>query len=205
MSFSLAVLLAILKNRAGDVYTKAQVDTAIATAITRTIIWKPCISSAGYANDIAALTAQYPDAVEGWTASISQSNKLYRYDFTTASWLEISSAEIPLASNVLDGRMSKEDFIKLEALPTGTSLSSALSAKENSLGNPVTTGLFLSSTPSGIRSWALPPAYEPNVLVQSTAPIGREKLIWIDSYSIPRYWDTVSSGWIECDIDGGSY
>lgn len=67
-------------------------------------------------HDYEELLATYPDAENGWTVFVHTEGIRYRYDGFSEEWVAIDSVggEFPLASETLDGMMSKEDYIKLK-------------------------------------------------------------------------------------------
>lgn len=62
------------------------------------------------------LSETYPSPENGWTVFVHNEGIRYRWDGTTEEWMAIDSVggEFPLASETLDGMMSKEDYIKLK-------------------------------------------------------------------------------------------
>lgn len=60
---------------------------------------------------------------DGWVVNVKDTNYTYRYDAPEDKWIAISANAIPLASEEVDGLMSKEDYaylrqIESEILPT---------------------------------------------------------------------------------------
>lgn len=96
-------------------YTREEVDNKI-SQITSGIEWKPSVETF---ND---LMSTYPDAKDGWTANVRDTDITYRHkgDGTGAeSWIAISANAIPMASTQVDGKMSKEDKAKLDGIQSG--------------------------------------------------------------------------------------
>lgn len=64
------------------------------------------------------LLTVYPLPENGWTVFVHDDGIRYRYDGFTNEWVAIDSVggEFPLASETLDGMMSKEDFNKLKGI-----------------------------------------------------------------------------------------
>lgn len=87
-----------------DKYTKNETDNLISGAIS-SLIWKNDVA------EFADLATEYPDAIEGWTSVVNNENKIYRFDGT--NWVPIGDITIPMATASVDGKMSKEDFVKL--------------------------------------------------------------------------------------------
>lgn len=87
-----------------DKYTKNETDNLISGAIS-SLIWKDDVA------EFADLATEYPDAIEGWTSVVNDENKIYRFDGT--SWVPIGDITIPMATDSVDGKMSKENFVKL--------------------------------------------------------------------------------------------
>ena len=87
-----------------DKYTKSETDNLISGAIA-SLIWKDDVA------EFADLATEYPDAIEGWTSVVNDENKIYRFDGT--DWIPIGDITIPMATASVDGKMSKEDFVKL--------------------------------------------------------------------------------------------
>src|SRR5690606_18742765 len=69
------------------------------------LIWKDDVA------EFADLATEYPDAVEGWTSVVNDENKIYRFNGT--NWVPIGDITIPMATASVDGKMSKENFVKL--------------------------------------------------------------------------------------------
>ncbi|MGL5690237.1 MAG: tail fiber domain-containing protein [Bacteroidales bacterium] len=99
-----------------DAYTKTETDTNISNAISElrmNIQWKDSVPT------FADLETTYPTPKEGWTVSIEDTNEIYRYDDSTKKWIQIDAGKIPMASALVDGKMSKEHFVKVESIQTG--------------------------------------------------------------------------------------
>ena len=90
-----------------DKYTKAEVDTLINNTIT-SIDWKEAVTT------FSDLSSTYPSPDEGWTASVNDEDIVYRYDGN--SWVILANGVVPLASETLDGKLSKEDFVAIQRL-----------------------------------------------------------------------------------------
>lgn len=87
-----------------DKYTKNETDNLISGAIS-SLIWKDDVA------EFSDLATEYPDAIEGWTSVVNNENKIYRFDGT--NWVPIGDITIPMATETVDGKMSKENFVKL--------------------------------------------------------------------------------------------
>ncbi len=90
-----------------DKYTKNEIDNKISQVITD-LDWKESV------NTFSDIAKTYPTADDGWTVNVKDNNITYRYD--GSKWIDISSNSIPLATNTLDGRMSKNDKCKLDGI-----------------------------------------------------------------------------------------
>lgn len=90
-----------------DKYTKAEVDTKI-NQINSGLDWKESVDSF---NDIATT---YPKPEDGWTVNVKDTDITYRY--TGTQWIAVSANAIPIVSQTVDGKMSKEDKKKLDGL-----------------------------------------------------------------------------------------
>lgn len=85
-----------------DKYTKNEIDNKISAVVT----------SLDYKEHVATFTdlaTTYPDAKDGWTASVDADN--YTYKFNGTSWIPISANSVPLASSSVSGLMSSQDKI----------------------------------------------------------------------------------------------
>ena len=83
-----------------DKYTKNEIDNKISKVITN-MSWKESVAS------YSDLATTYPNAKDGWTVNVKDTNITYRYDGTT--WIAISANSIPLATSSVDGKMSSSD------------------------------------------------------------------------------------------------
>ena len=94
-----------------DKYTKSETDALIEGVISN-IDWKETVET------FVDLATIYPDAVEGWTASVKDTNAIYRYD--GSNWINIStSIDLPLATEEVNGIMSMAMVKKLNSLEEG--------------------------------------------------------------------------------------
>lgn len=100
----------LLSEALNDRYTKAEVKNMIA-AVINNIEWKKSV------NTFADLATTYPNPEDGWTVSVKDDDVTYR--FTGSSWIPISSNVIPLATDLLDGKMSSADKRKLNSIAEG--------------------------------------------------------------------------------------
>lgn len=73
--------------------------------------WKESVGT------FADLATTYPNAEDGWTVNVKDTDITYRFD--GSNWIPISANSIPLASATLDGKMSKELFTKLTDMEQG--------------------------------------------------------------------------------------
>jgi len=90
-------------------YTKTEVDT-ITSSILTNIAWKGSVAT------FTDLATTYPTPIEGWTASVNDVDVVYRYN--GINWIVLANGIIPLASILLDGKMSASDFTKLQGIQT---------------------------------------------------------------------------------------
>lgn len=97
----------------GDKYTKVETDNLLSAAISG-ISWKSAVETF---EDIAIT---YPEPQDGWTVNVNDTDITYRY--TGSEWIAISANAIPLASADVDGKMSKENFIKLAGIEENANL-----------------------------------------------------------------------------------
>lgn len=93
-------------------------ETEINAAISG-LEWKPAVDSFG------DLATTYPNAQEGWTASVKDTNYVYRYDDRTQTWEPISANSIPLATGAVNGLMSSADKSKLDSINVGELITTA--------------------------------------------------------------------------------
>lgn len=100
------------KLTAGDVdtYTKGEIDGLFNT-FTTGMDWKESV------NTFDDIFTTYPNPVDGWTVNVKDTDVTYRFNGST--WIAISANAIPLASEEVDGKMSKEDKVKLNGIQKG--------------------------------------------------------------------------------------
>lgn len=80
------------------------------SAIVSGLDWKESVDTF---EDIATT---YPNPEDGWTVNVKDTDSTYRYN--GENWIAISANAIPMASDTVDGKMSKEDYTKLSNLAT---------------------------------------------------------------------------------------
>jgi hypothetical protein len=97
------------KSTWNDKYTKAEVTNLISTVETNSD-WKESVNTF---DDIATT---YPNPQDGWTVNVKDNDYTYRY--TGSSWVVTSINSIPLATSLLDGKMSAADKTKLDGVAT---------------------------------------------------------------------------------------
>jgi len=91
-----------------DKYTKSEIDNLIAN-IVKDIDWKEAVAT------FADLATEYPDAEEGWAASVNDEGAIYRYNGTI--WIEfLSNSVIPLVTDTVAGLMHPNDKDKLDGM-----------------------------------------------------------------------------------------
>lgn len=95
------------KANISDTYTKPEVDNLV-SSVTTNLSWKESVPTF---SDIAV---KYPKPKDGWTVNVNDTDETYRY--TGKEWIVISANSIPLATSKLDGKMSKDDKVKLDGL-----------------------------------------------------------------------------------------
>ena len=83
-----------------DKYTRNEIDNKISQVITD-LDWKESVAT------YADLTTTYPNAQDGWTVNVKDTDITYRYSGT--NWIKISANSIPLATPTVDGKMSSSD------------------------------------------------------------------------------------------------
>lgn len=98
------------KSKLSDLPSNAEL-TAKLDAVASSMDWKPGV--ANY-SDIATT---YTTPKKGMVVPVTSTGSIYRYNGTT--WDTISSVNIPLATNTIDGKMSKEDKLKLDGIEEG--------------------------------------------------------------------------------------
>ena len=128
-------------------YSKAEIDNEL-SAIEQEIDWKEAVD---YFTDLATT---YPDAEEGWTASVLNSDVNHNegtYRFNGTAWVEIYKLT-PMATTTIDGLMSKEQVAQLNQvdadlddlsllIPASATVSNKLATDEDvdSVSDRVTT------------------------------------------------------------------
>lgn len=90
-----------------DKYTKAEVDNKFNTLESNTM-WKESVAT------FADIAKKYPTPKDGWTVNVNDTDITYRY--TGSEWIKISANAIPMATQSVDGKMSKEDKKKLDGI-----------------------------------------------------------------------------------------
>ena len=83
-----------------DKYTRVEIDNKF-NELNIGLDWKESVNTF---NDLAST---YPNAQDGWTVNVKDTDITYRY--TGSAWIAISANSIPLASQSVDGKMSKAD------------------------------------------------------------------------------------------------
>lgn len=116
-----------------DKYTKTEVDNKVSAVVTG-LDWKESVAT------FADLATTYTTAEEGWTASVKDDDIIYRYDGTT--WVAISANSIPLVTQSVDGKMSKEDKTKLDGITANATKVEASTTNGNIKINGTETTVF---------------------------------------------------------------
>lgn len=83
-----------------DKYTRSEVDNKFSILETA-IDWKEAVDS------FPNLTEAYPNPEDGWTVNVKDTDYTYRWNGT--EWIAISANSIPIATQELNGLLSKED------------------------------------------------------------------------------------------------
>lgn len=83
-----------------DKYTRVEIDNKF-NELNIGLDWKESVNTF---NDLAST---YPNPQDGWTVNVKDTDITYRY--TGSAWIAISANSIPLASQSVDGKMSKAD------------------------------------------------------------------------------------------------
>ena len=100
-----------------DKYTKAETQNLITTSIqnanTDGMIWQKDVDSF---SDIATT---YPNPKKGWTVSVNDTGKIYRYNGT--EWISLSGTTVTyqLVTSSEDGLMAATDKVKLDGIAEG--------------------------------------------------------------------------------------
>ncbi len=93
-----------------DKYTRNETDNKL-TALVESLDWKEAV------NTFTDLATTYPNPDNGWTVYVKTENKKYTYN--GSQWVQSSGGDVPLATNSLDGLMSKTDKSKLDGIAAG--------------------------------------------------------------------------------------
>lgn len=78
------------------------------SSIVSNMDWKQAVAT------YADIATTYPSPQDGWVVNVQDTDYTYRYDGTLKVWIPISANSIPIVSQTVDGKMSKEDKIKLD-------------------------------------------------------------------------------------------
>ena len=100
-----------------DKYTKAETQNLITTSIqnanTDGMIWQKDV------NSFSDIATTYPDPKKGWTVSVNDTGKIYRYNGTEWVSLSGSGTTYQLATQTEDGLMAATDKTKLDGIEAG--------------------------------------------------------------------------------------
>lgn len=88
-------------------YTKEEIDNKL-SVLEYNNVWKASVET------MMDLINTYRNPRQGWTVTVNEDNITYRYD--GENWIPISANSIPLATAMVDGKMSKEDKAKLDGI-----------------------------------------------------------------------------------------
>ena len=113
-----------------DKYTRVEIDNKF-NELNIGLDWKESVNTF---NDLAST---YPNAQDGWTVNVKDTDITYRY--TGSAWIAISANSIPLASQSVDGKMSKADKKILDNLkPKVDSLATDLVSISQGISGDIT-------------------------------------------------------------------
>jgi hypothetical protein len=93
------------------VETELAKNKALNAYETTRLVFKP------YVNKFSDIAVQYPNPEIGWTVQVYETGIRYRYDGIDWIPIDLFGGAVPLASETLDGLMSKDDYKKLKSLP----------------------------------------------------------------------------------------
>ena len=100
-----------------DKYTKAETQNLITTSIqnanTDGMIWQKDV------NSFSDIATTYPDPKKGWTVSVNDTGKIYRYNGTEWISLSGSGTTYQLATQTENGLMAATDKTKLDGIEAG--------------------------------------------------------------------------------------
>jgi len=100
-----------------DKYTKAETQNLITTSIqnanTDGMIWQKDV------NSFSDIATTYPDPKKGWTVSVNDTGKIYRYNGTEWVSLSGSGSTYQLVTQTEDGLMAATDKTKLDGIEAG--------------------------------------------------------------------------------------
>lgn len=89
-------------------------NKAIDAYETTRLVFKP------YVDAFEDIQKKYPDPEIGWTVQVQKTGIRYRWNGTAWVPIDIFGGAIPLASEILDGLLSKEDFKRLKIIDEAT-------------------------------------------------------------------------------------
>jgi hypothetical protein len=103
-------------------YTESEVDNMFIAQGTN-LIWKGTVAN------FAALATTYPNPVDNWTVVVENASDDpeitvdsevgsvdYRYDATLTKWINIGNSSVPMATDLVDGKMSKDHYVAVRDL-----------------------------------------------------------------------------------------
>lgn len=197
------------KDLYSDKYTKNEIDNKISAVVT-SLDYKEHVAT------FADLSTTYTNAQEGWTVSVDADDITYKY--SDGTWIPISANSIPLASSSVDGKMSKQDKVKIDSITgtnTGDETQSTIKTKLGSASN--SSDGYLTSTDwntfnnkakindnlttsvndtySIDKIISLLANKQNKIMIQSTQPTDLiDKLLWIQTGITPLlFWEYDSS------------
>lgn len=92
-----------LLNKFSQYYTQNEIDNLFSTYTTN-LDWKESVET------YDEIAINYPEPEDGWVVNTKDTNYTYRYDAEEDKWIAISANAIPLATEEIDGLLSKEDY-----------------------------------------------------------------------------------------------
>lgn len=93
-----------------DKYTKGEIDN-LASSLTEALVWKQPVET------FEELNSKYDKPSLGWTAYVEVEDAKYTWNGT--EWVQTSNGDIPMATAEVDGKMSKENYVKLAGIESG--------------------------------------------------------------------------------------
>lgn len=124
-------------------YTKNETDNLISGVISD-IDWKEAVAT------FADLATTYPTPVEGWTASVNDEDVVYRYD--GAAWVALANGVVPLATGVVDGKLSASDFTKIQGIEASATADQTDAEIKTAYENNTNTNAFTDAEQTAVSN-----------------------------------------------------